>query len=33
MSWPDSEATPDMCARGGLSLREKTLVEVPATCG
>lgn len=32
-SCPDSETTLDMCARGGLSLREKTLVEVPVTCG
>lgn len=32
-SCPESETTLDMCARGGLSLRENTLVEVPETCG
>lgn len=32
-SCPDSETTPDICARGGLSLRENTFVEVPVTCG
>jgi hypothetical protein len=30
-SWPESETTPDV--RGGLSLRENTLGEVPETCG
>lgn len=32
-SCPDSETTLDICTRGGLSLREKTLGEVPETCG